>query len=81
MLTLFHELRQEISSSVDQTVDLGRSGESYCGYVLKMELPRFANDLDIGEGFHPLNTQLLWVLLSEGKGKVSGGWCRPSLAC
>ena len=49
-MTLFHELRQEISSSVDQTVDLGRSGESYCGYVLKMELTGFANGLDIRDG-------------------------------
>ena len=29
---------------------LGRSGESYCGYVLKMELTGFANGLDIRDG-------------------------------
>ena len=49
-MTLFQELRQEMGSSVDQTRGIGRSGGSYCGFVLKMELTGFANGLDIWEG-------------------------------
>ena len=49
-MTLVQDLRQEMGSSVDRTGGHGRSGESYCGYVLKMELTRFANGLDIGDG-------------------------------
>ena len=73
-MTLVQDLRQEMGSSVDQTGGLGWSGESYCGYVLKMELTRFANGLDIGEGRKEEleYSQLLWVVLSEGKEKVSG---------
>ena len=72
-MMLFQQLRQEMGSSVDQTGGLGRGGSSYCGYVLKMELTGFADSLDIGDGRKEElgNSQLLWVVLSEGK-KVSG---------
>ena len=49
-MTLLQELKEEMGSSVDWTRGLGRSGGSYCGYILKMELTRFANCLDIWEG-------------------------------
>ena len=49
-MTLFQELRQEMGSSVVQTGGLERSGESYGGYVLKMELTGFADSLDIEDG-------------------------------
>ena len=41
---------------------------------MKMELTGFADGLDIGDGRKEElgNSQLLWVVLSEGKEKVSG---------
>ena len=39
-----------MGSSVDQIGDLGGSGLSYSGYLLKMAFTGFADGLDIGNG-------------------------------
>ena len=49
-MKLLQALGQEMGSSVEQTARLGRSGQSYSGSILKMELTGFADGLGIGHG-------------------------------